>query len=140
MAKPLCAKPAVISFAEGADRFAEMARRVKAQQIAEQQGAAPASPRAAVIAPDEQWTRNFASQAFSARGVETIAARAPVRHARDFAPDLSALRPVARSSVFENADLGLPERPPEAGAPMDIGFRREEPKRRSFLARLFGRS
>lgn len=140
MAKPLSDKPAGTSFAEGAARFAEMARQLKAQQIAEQQGAAPAPQPVLIVSPDEQWARNFASQSFGPSGVDTVAARAPVRHARDFAPDLSSLRPAARPTVFEKAELAPPERPLEAGAPMDIGFHREAPVRRSFLARLFGRA
>ena len=139
MVKPLSAKPAA-SFAEGAARFAEMARQVKALQIAEQRGAAPRPQAAEITSPDEQWARNFASRAFGPAGVDTISARAPVCHARDFAPDLSALRPPAKPTVFQAADLGLPKRPLEAGAPMDIAFRRDAPVRRSFLKRLFGRS
>ena len=143
MAKRLSDAPRRNSFAEGAARFAEIARNVKAQQVAEQQTVSPAAVPVSADAPDEEWARKFSSRAIGPSGSDVLTAMAPVRHALDFGPDLASLR-AARSREFSQqknmkADLGLPLRPGMETAPMSARFGKEQP-RRSWLGRLFRRA
>lgn len=127
-------------FAEGAARFAEIARSVKAQQIAEQQGTAQAFEPAATP-PDEIWARNFMSRSIGPSGVEAAASLAPRAVLPPMAPDFAALRSAERPTEFvRKPDLGVQPRILEGGAPQGFGAGRHPPVRRSWLARLFGRS
>ena len=91
--------------------------------------------------PDEIWSRNFMSRGIGPAGMETLAALAPAAHLHSLAPDLSSLRAAQQGAEFvRKPDLGLPPRPGSMGAPMGITMRPEAPVRRSWLARLFGRS
>jgi hypothetical protein len=139
MARKLSDAPRRSNFADSAARFAEIARSVKAQQIAAQQGSdAPALPR--FEPPDEMWARNFASQSIGPAGTQSVAAMAPVPHRFDCAPDLASLRPdFARTAEFSRKANPLqPEGPVLGRAPMDIrAGGKQEPPKRSWLGRLF---
>jgi hypothetical protein len=127
------------AFAEGAARFAEIARTVKAQQVAEQhKGPATAAP-VTVDAPDEAWARQFMSQAFDPSGSRRAAAAAPVWHAPEVLPEFASLRrEMSRArEIAPRRDLGLATTP--VGHRVSLGERLgyEERPRRSWLRRLF---
>lgn len=127
------------AFAEGAARFAEIARTVKAQQVAEQQETtAPARPMAA-DAPDEVWARKFMSQGIGPAGSDPATARAPVWHAPAMVPDFSAFwqARVRQREFSPKRDLGLPPRPGMDRVSLGGRLGKDEPPRRSWLARLF---
>jgi len=124
---------------EGAARFAEIARTVKAQQVAEQQETtAPARPMAA-DAPDEVWARKFMSQGIGPGGSDPATATAPVWHAPAMAPDFSAFRQalVRQQEFSPRRDLGLPPRPGMDRVSLGGRLGKDEPPRRSWLVRLF---
>lgn len=126
-------------FGEGAARLAEMARAVKARQLAELQGAAGPSGAVAIDAPDEAWSRKFASQAIGPTGADALKAMAPVWHAPAIVPDLASLRAsVTHSQEFSRKmDAGLGGKPEGLGLPISERLGREDRPRRSWLARLF---
>lgn len=125
-------------FAEGAARFADIARQVKAQQVAEQQGGAQPAGPVHTDAPDEIWAKKFMSQAIGPAGIDAAIAPAPVWHAPAAIPEFASLRrEMMRSREFApKKDLGLPERHGVI-APMGTGLGKDERPRRSWLGRLF---
>lgn len=128
------------AFADGAARFAEIARTVKAQQIAEHQGTGQAF-EPSVTPPDEIWARNYASRGIGPAGLETLAALAPQARLPRLAPDPAALRECQRGAEFVRKAVIAPSpRLLEEGAPMGLRLRAEGPPRRSWFARLFGRA
>ncbi len=137
MTRKLSDAPPRSAFADGAARFAEIARKVKTQQLAEQQGEAPAALRS--DPPDEIWARQFMTQAIGPTGAQPLTTMAPVPHHRDIVPDLAALKPgAARSREFvHSAAFARPSLAAEAGAPLEIGRGRKPAPRRSWLGRLF---
>lgn len=131
--KTLRQGPAPGAFAEGAARFAELARSVKAQQVAEQQGAPFPENGVLMASPDEVWAAKYMSQSIGPSGTHAVSTLAPVPHAATIVPDFSELkRSYAPASEFTqrgSATLGL-------SAAMAVRLGREERPRRSWLVRL----
>lgn len=123
------------AFADGAARFAEIARNVKTQQLSEQQGVVPPAPR--FDPPDEIWARQYSTQAIGPSGAQALTAMAPVPHHHDVIPDLAMLKPgAARSREFSTAlEIARPSAS-EVGTPIGFGPDRKRPVRRSWLGRL----
>lgn len=129
--------PAPDAFADGAARFAELARAVKAQQTLETQGMSGAEGRMAAPPPDEMWSAKYCCQAIGPSGAasDTAMMCAPVSHTMQAAPDVSELqrsyRPVPAATHGMSAARDL--RP----APMTVRLGRESRPRRSWLVRLW---
>jgi len=127
------------AFAEGAARFAEIARTVKAQQVAEQRQGAFATEPVRVGAPDEAWARQFMSQVFDPSGSARATAAAPVWHAPEVLPEFASLRrEMTRArQIRPERELGLSTTP--VGHRVSLGERlgHEDRPRRSWLGRLF---
>lgn len=126
--------PAPGAFAEGAARFEELARSVKAQQVTEQQGAPFPENGVLMASPDEVWAAKYMSQSIGPSGTHAAATLAPVPHAAAIAPDFSELkRSYAPASEFTPRGSAKPG----LSAPMAVRLGREERPRRSWLTRLF---
>lgn len=126
------------SFADSAERFADLARSVKAQQIAEHQGVSTMPTAGDLEPPDESWARRHASKAIGPSGAQAVTAMSPVPHRHDFAPDFASLRPALTAKSGFSRKAKITASAPQRGAPMDIRFgHKEERPRRSWLGRLF---
>lgn len=126
------------AFADGAARFAEIARQVKAQQVSEQRGGRDFAKPVQADAPDEIWARKFMSQAIGPTGTDGVTAAAPVWHGPRATAEFAALRQAMQRSqeVAPKRDLGVPVRP-GAAAPMAARLgKKDEKPRRSWLGRL----